>query len=116
MLYFEKAKNISNFLLDCFFPRHCLLCGNEVDTDYSNLCHYCINRISFIRETRCKYCYRQIADEDNNPESICVNCKDHEFNFRELRSCSTYGGIGRKLILKLKYCNADYVKNDLRNY
>ena len=76
MRYFEKAKNISNLLLDCFFPRLCLLCGNEVDTDYSNLCHYCVNRVPFTRETRCKYCYRQIADVDNNPERICVNCND----------------------------------------
>ena len=113
MRCFEKAKNIANLLLDCFFPRHCLLCGNEVDTDYSNLCHYCVNRIPFIRETRCKYCSRQIADVDDNSERICVNCKDREFYFNELRSCWAYKGIGRELVLKLKYYNADYVKNDI---
>ena len=103
MRCYEKAKNIANLLLDYFFPKHCLLCGNEVDTDYSNLCHYCVNRIPFIRETRCKYCSRQIADVDDNSERICVNCKDHEFYFSELRSCWAYKGIGRELILKLKY-------------
>ena len=33
--------------------------------------------------------------------------------FNELRSCWAYKGIGRELVLKLKYYNADYVKNDI---
>ena len=113
MRCFEKAKNIANLLLDCFFPRHCLLCGSKVDTDYSNLCHYCIGRIPFIRGTKCRYCFGKIADVDDNPGRICARCKGRKPYFNELRSCWSYKGFGRELILRLKYCNADYVKNDI---
>lgn len=40
---------------------------------------------------------------DNNPLTICYNCKENKHVFRRGFSCSEYGSINRSMIYSLKY-------------
>jgi ComF family protein len=116
MSFFGKTKNILKLALDCLFPRCCMICNGKVDAaEYCNLCSSCIAQISWIRGGRCSLCSRPMGDMEDagTGELVCLECKKNMPKFKSGMSCWTHRGIGRDIILTLKYCNADFLKNDI---
>ncbi|MDR2779183.1 MAG: ComF family protein [Puniceicoccales bacterium] len=123
MKFFEKVKKVFNFLLDCLFPRCCIICNKKVDgADYYNLCSSCIVKIQWITGNKCSLCSRPMGDTEvtSGEKPICIECKASPPNFKSSMSCWLHTGVGRDIILTLKYRNADFLKNDiatlLKNY
>jgi len=113
MKFFEKAKNILKLLLDCLFPRCCVICNRKVDMDeYCNSCSSCIAKIPWIRGNKCSLCSRPMGDMKtcDEEELICEECKKNPLHFRSRMSCWLYKGVGRDITLTLKYRNADFFK------
>ncbi|MDR2432140.1 MAG: hypothetical protein LBD34_00060 [Puniceicoccales bacterium] len=116
MKFFEKAKKFFDFLLDCLFPRCCTICNRRVDgDDYCNLCSSCVEKIPWIRGNKCSLCSCPMGDTEMSGEEkpICAECKANPPYFKSGMSCWLHKGVGRDIILTIKYRNADFLKNDI---
>lgn len=85
--------NVYNCILDAFFPRKCIACGDV--TEYGeDICITCRKELKYINlEKRCKYCGKE---KDN------CDCNKYIRRFREVVAVFEYTGAARKAILRYK--------------
>ncbi len=110
----EVIKKIKNKFLDELFPEHysCYNCSKEVNNENNyHLCNECIKKIKAIKYP-CKIC----GDELNSFTKYCENCKSHKRHFDYVRSVTTYDGVARNLVHKLKYGNCNYIAKLIARY
>lgn len=107
----KKLKNLIQVLKEKFlnelFPQDitCYNCGNEIKTKNNyNLCEECLNDIKPIKYP-CKIC----GDELNSFTEVCENCKNYKRYFDYVSSITTYSGVAKNLVHKLKYNDCAYV-------
>ncbi|MDR1595471.1 MAG: double zinc ribbon domain-containing protein [Puniceicoccales bacterium] len=116
MNFSGKAKNILSAVLDCLFPRCCTICGKRVDVkEYCNLCSFCAARIPWLRGPRCRLCSRSMGSVPlfGDEGLLCDKCKSSMPCFKSYMACWSHNGIGRSIVLALKYGSADFLKNDI---
>lgn len=102
---------IGQTLLDIFFPRFCLSCGQHIlQQQPMYLCEKCLNKFVFNHGGCCKHCGRSMGTK---LESICLNCSELKPYFTKGISLFAYNNIGRSLIHILKYSNGTYLQHDL---
>ena len=85
---------VKNFILDLFFPKKCLGCG-QADT---YLCPACFNKIEVLLNNECFFCGKIIWQG-----KICLECKKENYLDRII-SATNYGNpLIRELIKAFKY-------------
>ena len=82
-------------LLDVLFPPFCCSCG----VLGFELCPDCIRQIKIINQ---KYTC-PICGDFSHKSRICLDCKDSEPYFDQLRSWGEYSGVLREVIQKIKF-------------
>lgn len=113
MVLLKKLKNISYGILDIFFPRRCVICGRPSAEHYNNLCDACLPAIPWILCQRCIFCSRPMGDIGTCEQAICSNCKKQSFPYVDRTACWLHTGVGRDIILALKYRKADFLQRDI---
>jgi len=66
MINWQKIHNLSNWFLDCLFPKYCLGCSKED----SYICNDCFDTIPVLQHTNCFLC-----DKRSPSGFICEKCK-----------------------------------------
>ncbi len=84
------------------FPPRCVGCGGVVESDFG-LCGKCWSETSFIGEVVCDACGRQLLGEADDQRTLCDACQSVTRPWQQGRSVLIYEGLGRKLVLGLKY-------------
>ncbi|NIA02484.1 MAG: hypothetical protein GWP15_03800 [Nitrospirae bacterium] len=82
-----------NFLLDIFFPKVCVKCGQQG----LNICDECFRKIKIRKFQQCPHCRKQNADG-----KFCSDYCKKDYMFDQLIVCTDYRQI-KSLIIKFKY-------------
>lgn len=107
----DKFNKLKTMFLKELYPEDftCNCCGKELTTlNKFNLCEDCLSKIYPIKYP-CKIC----GDELNSFTNICENCKNRKRNFDYVASTTSYDGIAKKLVHKLKYNNCAYISKTI---
>ena len=113
MVLLQKVKDIACGIVDILLPRKCFICGNPSAKYYNNLCTHCLSSIPWIFGQRCTFCSRQMGDVGTCKQAICSRCKNQSFPYLDRIACWMHDGIGRDIILALKYHKSDFLQNDI---
>ena len=103
--FLEKIKN---FVLDTLYPQKlkCILCGRDIPNfDESPFCEDCLKKEIFNTGNKCKICDLQILEGN----TVCDFCKDNKRDFEKAYCPLVYEAGVRKMILKFKSDNAEYL-------
>ncbi len=73
-------------LLDIFYPRKCMFCGEKLNNKVEYYCKSCYNKLPFTEENRCLVCGREMFTNQN----VCLSCQIHKRNFDENISVFLY--------------------------
>lgn len=95
-----KLKSHWSAILNCFYPKQCLLCDFKLKFDEERiLCQNCINSFKKISEPYCDICYFQLSEKKN----LCNNCLEKKPYFELNRSSATFSSALKDLIHEFKY-------------
>lgn len=90
-------------VLDFFYPRRCVLCGEPLLPGLSPaypLCTACSNSLQSIQaRKRCTICSRPLISETN----LCMYCRKRSFSFESNRSVYQYQDEIKELIYRYKF-------------
>tara|TARA_Y100000588_G_C14134494_1_gene873176 strand:+ start:188 stop:928 length:741 start_codon:yes stop_codon:yes gene_type:complete len=114
-------KILSDLLLhleNLIFPPSitCNGCGKDLDMEISHrydLCDVCIDQISWVKGKTCKACGGPLPQ--SYPQEICYNCMKKINYFTQVEACFLYDGLGKQLIMDLKYNRKTYLGQSLAN-
>lgn len=102
-----------NGLLDVFFPRSCLDCGNPVEGNrFAYLCASCSRRVIYAGPPCCQTCGYPVYGQVESARS-CPHCIHLEPAYEAGRVAALFQGPVRSLIHALKYEQAEFVVPDL---
>ena len=114
----KKVKEIIFSLKDKFlkelFPENfsCYNCSKELSCDSKYfLCDECMSKIIPIKYP-CKIC----GDELNSFTEVCDNCKNRKRYFDYVTSVTTFEGLAKELVYKLKYSGQVYIAKTIGAY
>ena len=102
------------FLLDFFYPKKCIFCGeriNEKDVSYCKKCYY---KIPILNDTVCLICGRELYSD--NGYRICTTCQKHKMHFDINYPCFIYEGNIKESILKYKFAGQMWYYKQLSNF
>ncbi len=100
-------------LLDFFFPRRCLFCGQIMENlKRLAVCPSCLARLIFFSAPQCPQCGIGFSSPDT-PEHLCARCLQEKFNFTLARSLGPYEGLMVELVSRFKYQGATYLAEPL---
>lgn len=94
--------NLLQTALTSIYPPRCLGCGDLVDSDFG-LCGTCWADTQFIGGTTCDMCGVPLPGLMENGPIHCDSCIKTPRSWSQGRAALIYGGMGRKLILRLKH-------------
>jgi len=100
-------KKFLNKITDLIFPQNlkCLVCGNELIEQKTNICPQCYKHLPFITNP-CPTC----GDQMENNNTYCLNCKNREHTYFKInRSIFSYSGNIKKLLINLKFNGKKYI-------
>lgn len=104
---------VSESLLDVFFPRQCLVCGNVPDAPgFRFLSVRGRAMLRFIGDEACPYCgapQSGIVSEHGE----CVFCRNRKFSFRRSRSLVVLDEYASRLVHAFKYNSFHAAASDL---
>ena len=83
-----------NLLLDLFFPRRCIECGDEG----AFLCGRCNAQLQRLEAPRCSQCGLPLPTE-----AVCRACQELPLCLDSIRSLYAYQGSLRELLIQFKY-------------
>lgn len=88
------------YLLDLLYPPKpkCSICGRA---GRLAVCNACMASLDYLRGITCLHCGKQLNEQYD--DCTCPDCKAGVFYYERAYSCFEYGGMGKKLIHKLKY-------------
>ena len=84
------------------YPPRCLGCGDLVDSDFG-LCGSCWAETEFIGGAACDMCGVPLPGLTENGPIACDSCLKTPRPWALGRAALIYGGMGRKLVLRLKH-------------
>ena len=103
-------KNIKNHILNIIYPDSitCIGCGRDIDlTKRYGLCDVCISEVPWIKGRSCNACGGPLSEfYDSN---ICNSCAKFESVMVSCIACYGYSGLGKDLIMDLKYNRKTYL-------
>ncbi len=97
----EKLYNMSQRLVDLFFPPACPICGTVVDGEIKP-CKDCKVKISYVSEPVCMKCGKEIADED---VELCKDCSVSKKSYIKGFPCIKYIEPMTESMAQFKYHN-----------
>jgi len=113
MAFQALARNLADPLLEVFFPRSCVHCGEGVEgSDYEHLCGECGRELFMASPPNCGICGYPFYGVLAGP-GICPHCADLNPVFDEGKTLFLAKGPGRALIHELKYNHGFYVLRDM---
>ena len=100
-------------LLSLIYPPHCAGCGSALaERRPPYLCDECIEAVRGVPEPICRKCghplgpYASVLDD-------CLNCRPRRLMFTRATAATTYEGVVREMIHKLKYQRKNYYVDPL---
>ena len=109
----KKPRPWIDGLLDVFFPRNCVSCGQPVQGNgLRHLCGPCGRRVVYAAAPRCDTCGYPIFGEVESTRT-CPHCLHLDPHYGTGRTVALFQGPIRALIIALKYQRAEYVTGDL---
>lgn len=107
-------KRFAERILDVFFPRHCVVCGEtNFRGEFDYVCDGCIETLNEIRGAVCLRCGEIVGSSDMPDVNRCGNCAEHPPHFDKSLSCCAFNGAARELVHQLKNANATYLAKDI---
>lgn len=105
-------KLIKDSVLNLIFPSHisCAACDLDLDLDKVHrygLCESCLEDIGWIKGPTCKTCGGPLIQETE--VGVCYNCQKSVSHLENCEACFDYSGIGKDLIMDLKYKRHTYL-------
>ena len=91
-------------ILNLFYPRKCMFCGELLDNNNSYYCMNCYYKLPFVEENRCLICGREILHSDK----ICLPCRTHKRNFDENYPIFLYSGEMASALKRYKFTGKMY--------
>lgn len=106
-------KPLARHLLDVFFPRSCVHCGDAVeDSDYAFICRACSRELFISKPPTCTTCGYPFFGMLAGPK-VCPHCVELDPLFDEGKTLFLAKGPARSLIHELKYKAGFYVLRDI---
>jgi len=106
-------KPLGRHLLDVFFPRSCVHCGDAVEgSDYAFLCRACSRELFLSRSPTCTTCGYPFFGMLAGPR-VCPHCAELDPLFEAGKTLFLAKGPARSLIHELKYKAGFYVLRDV---
>lgn len=94
-------KEITEHLLDWFFPRRCVFCDDLLKSGEKYLCRKCRVRMpSPIQEPRCKRCGKPLVV---NEQEYCYDCLEYEQKYDRGIGIFTYQDPMKQALMRLKF-------------
>ncbi|WPJ94118.1 ComF family protein [Coraliomargarita algicola] len=101
-------------MLDVFFPRSCVHCGDAVeDSDYQFLCRDCSRELFLSKPPTCTTCGYPFFGMLAGPRT-CPHCVELNPLFEQGKTLFLAKGPARSLIHELKYKSGFYVLQDVQ--
>ena len=105
-------EGIKNHLLNIIYPNDvsCLGCDKDLDMQIEHrygLCCECNEKLDWIKGRTCKACggpLPQFAEGE-----VCYNCEKQVSYLSDCEACFSYSGLGKDLIMDLKYNRKTYL-------
>ena len=106
-------RSITGYLLDVFFPRSCVHCGDAVEySDYKFICQACSRELIISKPPTCTTCGYPFLGMLAGPKT-CPHCCELSPIFSQGKTLFLAKGPGRSLIHELKYKSGFYVLRDI---
>jgi ComF family protein len=108
--------NLKEHLLNIVYPEgiSCLGCGRDIELDLEyryGLCSDCISEINWISGKTCKACGGPISELSES--QMCHSCETRFSYLVNCEACFLYEGLGKDLIMELKYNRKTYLGKTL---
>ncbi len=105
-------KGIKNHLLNIIYPNDvsCLICDQDLDFQEKHrygLCNECNTELDWIKGRTCKACGGPLPEFIEN--DTCYNCEKQVSYLTDCVACFGYSGLGKDLIMDLKYNRKTYL-------
>ncbi|OGR57103.1 MAG: hypothetical protein A3I11_08680 [Elusimicrobia bacterium RIFCSPLOWO2_02_FULL_39_32] len=96
-------------LLNCFYPKQCLLCKTKLMFDEDRtLCQNCVNFFKKIQKPYCENCHFQLSEK----KDVCFNCSEEKPYFQLSRSSTLFTHPVKNLIHDFKYRGKESLAHD----
>ncbi len=106
-------KPLAKHMLDVFFPRSCVHCGDAVErSDYAFLCRACSRELFLSKPPTCTTCGYPFFGMLAGPR-VCPHCVELNPLFEEGKTLFLAKGPARSLIHELKYKAGFYILHDI---
>jgi ComF family protein len=96
------ASSLSGSVVDTLYPPVCLTCDATV-LEPGTLCAACWQDTAFVTGLVCEHCGAEQAGHPSDGPVFCDDCLAQPRPWNRGRAVMAYGGMGRRLILGLKY-------------
>ncbi len=107
------SEQLSGMLLEVFFPRSCVSCGDGVeDSGYEHLCRECARELFLVAAPHCRICGYPFHGMLVGPTS-CPHCAELDPVFEAGKTIFLAKGPGRALVHELKYRTGFYLLRDI---
>ena len=107
-------KQLTQLVLEIFYPRSCLHCGDAVeDSDYQFLCSACSRELFLSKPPSCSTCGYPFFGMLAGPR-ICPHCTELDPLFEQGKTLFLAKGPARSIIHALKYQSGFYVLEDVK--
>lgn len=107
-------KQLTQLVLEIFYPRSCLHCGDAVEhSDYQFLCSACSRELFLSKPPSCSTCGYPFFGMLAGPR-ICPHCTELDPLFEQGKTLFLAKGPARSIIHALKYQSGFYVLEDVK--
>ena len=107
-------KQLTQLVVEIFYPRSCLHCGDAVEhSDYQFLCSACSRELFLSKPPSCSTCGYPFFGMLAGPR-ICPHCTELDHLFEQGKTLFLAKGPARSIIHALKYQSGFYVLEDVK--
>ena len=107
-------KQLTQLLVEIFYPRSCLHCGDAVEhSDYQFLCSACSRELFLSKPPSCSICGYPFFGMLAGPR-VCPHCAELDPLFEQGKTLFLAKGPARSIIHALKYQFGFYVLEDVK--
>jgi len=109
---FSSSRKLGELIV---FPSFCKVCSTLLEEDGERVvCRSCLGKMAPASSPCCVSCGRFF--EDGSPAHLCLDCLREMPPFSRHRSCSSYGGKVKEVILLYKYRHFRVLGIDLARF
>lgn len=108
----SMVEGFKNHLLNIIFPSDvsCISCNRDLGTLRENpygLCTKCSEKLDWIKGATCRTCGGPLSEFAEG--EVCYNCEKQVSYLSDCEACFGYSGLGKDLIMDLKYNRKTYL-------